>query len=98
MKPRRDAEEIVKIELTIKENQETSPELCITYRNSASNRRKINRETRKNTAIQSQPQFLNSLACTKVPVKQRYWIRRRDGIKQSARVARKEFEKLLEHT
>jgi len=62
MKPRRDAEEIVKIELTIKENQETSPELCITYRNSASNRRKINRETRKNTAIQSQPQFLNSLA------------------------------------
>jgi len=62
MKPRRDAEEIVKIELTIKENQETSPELCITYRNSASNRRKINRETRKNTATQSQPQFLNSLA------------------------------------
>ena len=37
-------------------------------------------------------------ARTKVPVKQRYWIRRRDGIKQSARVARKEFEKLLEHT
>jgi len=57
MKPRRDTEEIVKIELIIKENQETSPELCITDRNSASNRRKTTENLEKTQQLKVNHNF-----------------------------------------
>jgi len=57
MKPRRDTEEIVKIELIIKENQETSPELCITDRNSASNRRKTTENLEKTQQLKANHNF-----------------------------------------